>query len=405
MHITNSRVTNASTYRNFTSSVNNVHLTLNKSMNKVSSGEMYESAAESPISYYAGKSIDNKYQDVISKKALLKDVQNRIYQQELGARDIQNILGGEGGAKNKVQYARTATTVDYALESTRQDLLQKSNEIINDLNIQYENFYIYGGNDISTTPFELSYNETDNVYTFTYKHTFPQDDHTTEFVMKSEKQADGSYAFKLQTGTDSSGNPLGDAGKLLKAMQEQGRIDVGYGTIKDRNTLLDTYTGGMNLLTGITSDTAKSSGSDVYKNPEVVIMEKLSDGPLGLVCQSVQAIQDYTKIANDGSDPDALEAARDTLDDVLGQTIEKMTVAEQSVSSFYADLGNKYRLLDDMDERLGNLKDSLEIQYKDKLGADPYESIMEMFNNQYSYNAALQVGSKLMSSSLFDFVG
>ena len=85
--------------------------------------------------------------------------------------------------------------------------------------------------------------------------------------------------------------------------------------------------------------------------------------------------------------------------------IEDMTMAEQSVSSFYADLGNKYRLIDNMDDRLGDLKISLETQYKDKLGADPYESIMEMFNNQYSYNAALQVGSKLMSSSLFDFVG
>ena len=42
------RVTNASTYRNFTTSVNNVHLTLNRSMNKISSGERYESAAGAP---------------------------------------------------------------------------------------------------------------------------------------------------------------------------------------------------------------------------------------------------------------------------------------------------------------------------------------------------------------------
>ena len=135
-------------------------------------------------------------------------------------------------------------------------------------------------------------------------------------------------------------------------------------------------------------------------------MNALSKGPLGLVCQSVWAMNDYIDVAqNSDGDADKVEEARGILDDVLGQTIEDMTMAEQSVSSFYADLGNKYRLIDNMDDRLGDLKISLETQYKDKLGADPYESIMEMFNNQYSYNAALQVGSKLMSSSLFDFVG
>ena len=306
-------------------------------------------------------------------------------------------------AKNKVQYALTATTVDYALESTRQDLLQKSQEIVNDLNIQYENFYIYGGNDISTAPFSLSADGKQ----FTYKHTFSGDSEPTEFVMNLTKQTDGSYKFVL----DESGTN-GKAEDLLKAMQEQGRIDIGYGSIKDRSTLLDTYTGGMNLLTGITSDRALNSSEFTDSTGQPVadlgdkLMNALSKGPLGLVCQSVWAMNDYIDVAqNSDGDADKVEEARGILDDVLGQTIEDMTMAEQSVSSFYADLGNKYRLIDNMDDRLGDLKISLETQYKDKLGADPYESIMEMFNNQYSYNAALQVGSKLMSSSLFDFVG
>ena len=110
------RVTTSSTYRNFTTSVNNVHFNLNKSMNKVSTGEAYENAAESPLNYYSGKKIDNQYQDTLNKISLIKSVQNRIYQQELGARDIQKILSG---AKNQVQFARTGTTTDYALESTQ----------------------------------------------------------------------------------------------------------------------------------------------------------------------------------------------------------------------------------------------------------------------------------------------
>lgn len=43
------RVTNTATYRNFTTSVNSVHQQLNRSLNKISSGELYEKAAESPL--------------------------------------------------------------------------------------------------------------------------------------------------------------------------------------------------------------------------------------------------------------------------------------------------------------------------------------------------------------------
>ncbi len=389
------RVTNAATYRNFTTGVNNVHLALNKSMNKVSSGEQYENAAENPLAYYTGKKIDDQYQDVISKSSLLKDVQNRIYQQELGARDIKDILGAESGAKNQVQYARTATTVDYALECTRQDLLQKQHQIVNDLNVQYEDYYIYGGSDLTTAPFELSADGK----TFTFNHKFP--DGTKEsFVMELTKQTDGSYKFKLDPNKSSAG---ADATKLLKAMQEQGRIDIGYGTIKDRETLLDTYTGGMNLLTGITSDESLNSAdlNDATKT-EDLIMDALSKGPLGMVGQAVQVINDFEEASKNGQD---MDAAREVMHRVLGETIEGMTTAEQNVSSIYADLGNKYRLIDNMQDRLGDLKISLETQYKEKLGADPYASIMEMFNNQSAYNASLQVTSKLMSSSLFDFVG
>lgn len=397
------RVTNASTYRNFTTAVNNVHLKLNKSMDKISSGEQYENAAANPLAYYEGKRIDDQYLDTINKKSLLKDVQNRIYQQELGVRNIQTRLSE---AKNNVQYANTATTTDTALDTTRSALLQEMHEMVNSLNTQYENFYIYGGNDVSTPPFSLSADGT----TLTYSHTFPGETKATVFEMKLSEDSKnlGSYKFELQGANDPDPNSKEDltkAQRLVKAMSEQGRIDIGYGTISDRQTLLDTYTGGMNVLTGITSDAILTWGTDTTTGkPNTAdsngksVMDYLSEGPLALVGRSVQAIGKYLDNAKNGNND------REDMTKVLSQTITDMTVSEHSLSSFYSDLGNKYRLIDNLDERLGDLKISLETQYKDKLGADPYESIMEMYNNNYAYNAALQVGSKLMSSSLFDFM-
>ncbi len=178
-------------------------------------------------------------------------------------------------------------------------------------------------------------------------------------------------------------------------------MDIGYGSIQDKTTLLDTYTGGMNVLTGLTSDAIRTwTDTDANGIPTdsegKTVMDYLNSSPLALIGRSVQAIGKYLESG---------KTDRGEMNQVLSNTITDMTVTEHSLSSFYADLGNKYRLIDDMDDRLGDLMNSLKVQYKDKLGADPYESIMEMYNNNYAYNAALQVGSKLMGSSLFDFVG
>ncbi len=390
------RVTNASTYRKFTSSVNNVHLKLNKSMNKITSGAAYETAAENPLAYYTGKKIDQQYLDTKAKNTLITDVKNRLYQQELGARDIQDTLSK---AKVQVEYAKTATTTgEHDIQTIKEDLMQKVRTIANDLNTQYQDFYVYGGNDVSTTPFSLDIslepNDQANV-TLTYRHVFPGETDVTEFQMKYHSDGKGDFEFELMSGTDSNGNPLGDQEKLIKAMSEQGRMDLGYGDISDHSTLVDTYTGGMNVLTGLNSDAIRTLTNN-GNNPngaDAKFEEALNESPIALIGRAILSINDYQTTGD-----------KDVLDDRLGSTMDRMAVTEHTISTVYSDLGNKYKLLEDTSKRLDSIEDSLTEQYKDALGADPYEAIMEMFNHQYSYNAALQVGSKLMNSSLFDFV-
>ena len=183
-------------------------------------------------------------------------------------------------------------------------------------------------------------------------------------------------------------------------MSEQGRVDIGYGLISDRSTLLDTYTGGLNVLTGLSSDTVIAQ--DGQNKAEDLILERLNKSPFALIGKAALAIQEYEDASHNESDEVSAKKAKAI--ETLGQTIEEMSATEQNVTTVYSDLGNKYQLLETMETKLNAFSDSLKEQYKDKLGADPYEAIMEMFNNQYSYNAALQVGSKIMGSSLFDFI-
>lgn len=397
------RVTTNSTYRKFTSSVNDVHLRLNKSMNKITTGAAYETAADNPLAYYTGKKIDDQYLDTLSKNTLLTDVKNRLYQQELGARDIQDVLSK---SKKQVQYARTATTTgEHDIQTIKEDLIQKVRTIANDLNTQYQDFYIYGGNDVKTTPFDLNVDLSypDPNLTLTYRHTFPGESEVTEFQIQfAYDDAGENFEAELLTGTDANGNALGDMNDLIRAMSEQGRIDIGYGNISNRDTLLDTYTGGLNILTGLNSDAVRSLNAEDKangtNNTGDRIIEALGQSPIALVGKAIVSINDY----NSASSPNYND--KDLLDDRLASTIDEMTVAEHTISTAYSDLGNKYLLLEETGKKLDSIEDSLTEQYKDVLGADPYASIMEMFNNQYAYNAALQVGSKLITTSLFDFV-
>lgn len=373
------RVTNTSIYRNYTNSMNNVQARLNKSLNKIGTGKAYESAAENPLSYYKGQKIDSQYQEVLGQKQLLTVVKNRLEQQEDGAYDIQTTLAE---AKNNViNKALTGTTSETAMATLRDHLLQLEHNIVNDLQAQYQDFYVYGGNDASTPPFSLS---ADGM-TLTYSHTFPGDTQATDFVMK----LNDTGKFELDPSSTGTG------AQLIQAMSEQGFLDLGYGDIRDRSTLLDTFTGGMNLLTGITSEAVKTGNTSGTLDLDT-IMDALSDGPLGLTARGVQAMNKYLDPNNTYD--------RAALDNDLSPILQEMTASEHRTSTVYSDLGNKYHLIENLETKLNNSLDSLTVQYKDEVGADPYESIYEMFNNQYSYNAALQVGSNLMGSSLFDFI-
>lgn len=382
------RVTNSSYYRNFTNSINDVHGRLNKSMNKVSSGKAYEKASDNPLAYYEGKKIDNQYQDTLSKLGLITNVKNRLYQQELGARSIQNRLSE---AKKKIEYVRSDSNNSdmQIVQTVRDDLLQKQQSMVNDLNAQYQNNYIFGGSDTTPPPFTLSADGRE----LTFDHTFAGDDSATKMVMTLTQQADGTYQYEF-SGT--KGNPPANMDSdetldnIVKAMRETGYMDVGYGNISEPDTLLDTNTGGLNLITGLSAG-AMNAMSDSQAKDEVI--KRLNNSPVALVGKAVIASDNYI---GGGS--------REDFSSALGTVMDTMTDTEHSVSTVYSDLGNKYSLLESTEEKLTTIKLALTEQYKEKLGADPYEAITEMFSYQQSYNAALRVGSNMMSSSLFDFV-
>ncbi|UYJ45474.1 MAG: hypothetical protein OGM16_11650 [Lachnospiraceae bacterium] len=228
------RVVRSSVYRRYTSSLNDLQSNLNKSMNKVSTGAAYETAADNPLAYYQGKKMDHLYQDAKSKSSILGDIKNRLYQQEQGARDIQKTLSN---SKTSMQYVLDSShnSSKTSVQTKRDALLQDVQSMVSNLNSQYQDFYIYGGNDITTAPFSLS----GDGKTLTYTHEYSDGTTKTVNMTMAYDKDKNTYSYNLSDD---------DLNNLVTAMREQGRVDIGYGDISNRQSLLDTYTGGLNML-------------------------------------------------------------------------------------------------------------------------------------------------------------
>lgn len=407
------RVTARTYYQDYAKSVNDLHTKLNKSMEQVGNGRKFNEAKEDPIAYYAGKRIENQHSDAEAKKTIIDDVKNRLYQQEKGALSIQEDMRT---VNTKVVNLKNDTTNANAstVETFESEFTQRLHSVVNTLNSQYDNFYVYGGNDMTTVPFSLK-EDLDGAppsVTLTYSHKFPGDEKATELNIKYSY--DGTNYKNEFSGKASDGTALGEGDTLkliLSAMREQGKMSTGYGSLRDRSTLLDTYTGGLNMITGLSSDTLKGlSDTDAINRikgasnggPVVAEEDSLMNSPVALLSKSVLTTHNYVKALKTNTN---VSTAKERFHKDLSDFINQNDDSESRVSDTYRVLGIKYAALEATQSKLDITMDTLQAEYSSKLAIDPYDAVVKMYSYQYSYNAAMKVGANIMQSSLFDFVG
>ncbi len=391
------RVTAATFYKDYAKTVQDLKAEYNKSMEQVSTGRKYSDAYESPLDYYAGKKIDNLYNDVVVKDTMIKDVVNRLEQQESASRSFY----GEMSSLN-VKYEQMASSSYQGLESTVDTMhtyfLNTQQTLAQDLNATYENFYVMGGNDATTVPFTMS----DDVMTLTYHHKFAGDDNATVMTMTYDPDTK-SYAY---SGTDADGNTMDEDAtlkKIVTAMREQGRMSLGYGDITNLSTLPDTYYGGLNMVTGITSDQlrAECDATDLTQNI-ATFKEAMNKSAFALNAQAIDATGDYLESFS-GTEAEK-EAANTKMNEDLAYVLGNWDNAMIDVSNTFRRIGVATSTLEDVQTRLQLAQDNYQEEYNDHLAIDTYDAVVKMYQGQFAYNAAMQVGSKIMQNSLFDFV-
>lgn len=407
------RVTSSTFYKDYAQSVQNLKSIYNKSMEQVSSGKKYENAAESPLDYYAGKKIDNLYNDAVTKDTMIKDVMNRLEQQEASSRSMYEQMG-----TLNIKYEQMASASYQGLESTVDTMhtlfINSQQTMAQDLNSSYSNYYVMGGNDATTVPFTMS----DDGMTLTYHHKFAGDDTAT--VMSMEYYYDDTdsdpnkwqYKYKYY-GTDETGAAMDDQTTLTKivlAMREQGRMSLGYGDITTLTTLPDTYYGGLNMVTGLTSDALRAKDDPTTGTPALTenikqFKEAMLTSGFALNSRAILTTGNYLETFDTSQyTEDEHAEAQEKMNSDLAYVLENWDGAMRQVSNTFRRIGVVTSTLEDVQSRLQTAQDSYIKEYNDHLAIDTYDAIVKMYQNQFSYNAAMQVGSKIMQNSLFDFV-
>ena len=387
------RVTASTFYKDYAKSVQDLKSIYNKSMQQVSSGKKYENAYENPLDYYAGKKIDNLYNDVVTKDTMIKDVINRLEQQESTSRTFYSEM-----SELNIKYEQMASSSYQGLESTVDTMhtymLNKQQTMTQDLNATYENYFVMGGNDQTTVPFTMD----ETGMKLSYHHKFPGDSKATVIDM-TYNATTKEFSF---SGTGPDGSTLSEdqaLDKVLTAMREQGRMSLGYGDINKVETLPDTYYGGLNMVTGLTSEKLRAMDDSSAKE---AIKSAMNTSAFGLNAQAVDATRNYYESFY-GTEAEK-DAAYNRLGEDLSYVLGGWDHAMVSVSNTFRRIGVATQTLDEVDNQLQTAQDTYIKEYNDHMAIDAYDAIVQMYQHMYSYNAAMQVGSKIMQNSLFDFV-
>lgn len=335
------RITTNAILRNYKSNLGQSLTNLDSCRTKVMTGRNFNSVSEDPASALRAATLERRY------------VQNQDYLDNV--KDAQSFQDSQEDAAMQISTLASTLSKKYGLEAlngtngsleTRQtyaDAWRGAQEsMILSLNAAYEGKYSFAGGNGTEPPFSLT-TDANGKQTLTYR------------------------------GRDVN-DPANQA-ILDELSKESVYIDLGFGLTSTANGSLDPSSAFNTSLPGIN---LVGYGQDANGNPKNMV---LLAGEIANVLEA----DDFD---------------RDKFKELLGVFDEgRSTVLEQ-----VTNLGTKTEFLTTTTERLKTNEISLTTQYDSIVNVDMPAAITNFSWAQYAYNAALKVGTNILSPSFIDFM-
>jgi len=345
----NFRITTNGVMRNYRSNLNSSYRKLYNSMIKVQTHRQFNSYAEDPAAasrafqlrrsmWRADDQIKNNnhligiYQTAVSalKAVVDADPESETDDSFDGIKDALGGITGTAGAGRK---------------PLGQTLMAKADSIVQMMNSQYSDKYIFAGADGLNVPFTWG--------------------------------EDGALLYR---GVDVT---KGDAAELDEMDQETVYVDLGLGLEEDANGEIIATSAYNSTLSGLSVLGYGADGDGDSKNLAVIMKE------LGSI---------FNRCSDSGSYQSTEDEKRA---EVL---VGKLNEALDRVSEQYVKIDADAQYLNANVKQLKNTRDNLDEQRAAIEQIDPADAITEMLWGQYCYNAALKIGTDVLSQSLIDYM-
>ncbi|MGC6172998.1 flagellin [Lacrimispora sp. 38-1] len=334
------RITTNAIIRDYKTNLSTSINNLNISRTHVMTQRSFNSAAEDPASAARASQLHRKYYKNQDNLKMLEEVQSRQDGQEDSLRQVSDMV--KTISKNyNIQALNGTNQTKEVRQSYASAIRQFQQSMVLSLNSSYEDTFLFAGSDGKNPPFELT--------------------------------SDGTLNYR---GIDVNA-PKGSADyeKLKTLSNENLYVDLGMGlSMDDFDQVVSSSAFNMSLP-GIN---AIGYGVDDkgMSNNIIVMAGKLAD---------------------------ALEA--ETFDaDQYRDLMVKFDTLNTSLSNQITELGVKSEFLTTTKDRLDNAEISIQEQMSSVEGVDMAEAITNYSWDQYAYNAALKVGTSILSSSFIDFM-
>lgn len=165
-----------------------------------------------------------------------------------------------------------------------------------------------------------------------------------------------------------------NANRLKDLANDHTYIDLGFGMSFDANGVVSSSSAFDTALPGIAAVGYGVEGG--ISNNIIVLIGKMADTLEADTFNAGEFEKYWTRLSNKS-------------DDLQDQ---------------FTKIGAKGQLLTATTTKLENEKENIEIQYKDAMGVNAAKAITDYSYAQYVYNAALKVGTSILSPSLLDFM-
>ncbi len=313
---------------------------LDKSRMTVLTNRKFNAISEDPASAAKSFKLRREFNEVSDQVENIKDTISLYDNLAAGALDVSTLLSQN--VSEQTLHAMNGATSLEARKAYAQSLRGIQDNIVLALNAKYADRYLYGGASTKEPPF--AFDRENNILTY--------------------------------RGLDVNSKDPAVQKQIADMVKEETLfVDLGFGLTED---------GVGGLVKGTAFDTAVSG-------LEVIGYGLNADGT------SKNAVVLLGEMANALDDPNFDQPGFQKL-------LDRFSVCKNDTANFVADLGTRCKFLEDTKVTLERNQFKINEQILQVEEVDTAEAISDYIWQQYAYNAALKVGTSILSPSFIDFM-